>query len=527
MIKVLVADKLAEEGVEILRNAGFSVDTPSSIDAQKLKSIIGKYQGIIIRSATKLTKDILEPTKELKVIGRAGVGLDNVDIETATKKGIVVMNAPGGNTISTAEHAFALMLAIAKKIPFAHISVKEKKWERAKFKGVELYSKKLGIIGLGRIGKEVAKRACSFGMKVYAYDPYLSPEVAERLGIELTSLENLIKCADFITLHTPLTPETKHLINKKTLSLMKKNTFLINASRGEIVDEEALYEALKNKKIAGAALDVFSQEPPLNSKLLQLDNVVFTPHIGATTKEAQVQVAIEIAQCVRDALSNKGIRNAVNYVQIEPETYKIIQPYIYLAETMGKFMAQSSEEAAKKIQVFYLGEISTYKVDILTSSFIKGFLGVCLEENINYVNALSVARERGIEIEQIKTQEEEEFVNSLRVKIIGESKEYLLEGTLFANKEARFVRLDNMYMEVAPSKYMLMVNNWDRPGVIGFLGTTLGKHKINIAGMSLGRSSPSDIAFTILNLDNRIEKNVLEEISSYPDIVSVKFIKLD
>lgn len=526
MAKIIITDKLAQEGIDILKEAGFSVDCKYKLSNEELKREIRNYEAIIIRSGTRLNKEIIEEAEKLKIIGRAGVGLDNVDIDAATKKGIIVMNAPGGNTISTCEHTFALMLAVARNIPIAYFSLKNKEWERSKFKGVELYSKVLGIIGLGRIGKEVAKRAISFGMMVYAYDPFLPKEGGERLGVKMVDLETLLRESDFITVHTPLTKETKNMISRKEFSLMKSKAFIINCARGGIIDEDALYNACKEKRIAGCALDVFSKEPPFDSKLLELDNIVYTPHLGASTEEAQIQVAIEIAHCVKDALLGKAIRNAVNYVQIDPKTYKAIEPYFNLCEKMGKFISQLIKGGARKIQIFYLGEISSYNVDVLTSSFLKGFLSSQLEENVNYINALSIAKERQIKIEQIKMREEEEYTNSIRVKVATDQEERTLEGTLFANKESRFVKMDNFYIEVAPSSYMLVVNNWDKPGTIGFLGTVLGSHNINIAGMSLGRRAPQDIALTILNLDNPLDEEAEKEIASHPNIISLKFIRL-
>jgi D-3-phosphoglycerate dehydrogenase len=529
MAKILISDKLAEEGISVLKEAGFIVDCKYGLTPEELKKIIGEYEAIVIRSGTKLTKEIIESANRLKVIGRAGVGLDNIDVDTATKKGIIVMNAPGGNTISTCEHTFALMFAIARNVPFAHLSIKKREWQRSKFKGVELYSKVLGIIGLGRIGKEVAKRAVSFGMSVLAYDPFVSQEVAERLSVKLVDLDELLRKADFVTLHIPLTEETKNIISHRELSLMKQNAFIINCARGGIIDEEALYTACKSKRIAGAVLDVFSKLPPFDSKILELDNVFLTPHLGASTDEAQFQVAVEVAYCIKDALFGKAIRNAVNYVQyvqIDPETYKVIEPYFNLAEKMGKFISQIIKGGTIQIQIFYLGEISSYNVDFLSSAFMKGFLFQKLEENVNYINALSIAKERAIKVEQIKKAEEEEYVNSIRVKVVTDREERVLEGTLFANKDARFVKMDNLYIEVSPSKYMLVINNLDKPGVIGFLGTVLGSHNINIAGMSLGRRAPQDIALTILNLDNPLNEKVIKEISNHPNIVSLKFVKL-
>ncbi|MFH1519034.1 MAG: phosphoglycerate dehydrogenase [Candidatus Omnitrophota bacterium] len=526
MDKIIVSDKLSSEGVKILEEAGFKVDCKYKLSPAELKKIIGNYKGIVIRSDTKLTSDIIEKADNLKVIGRAGVGLDNVDIEAATKKGVIVMNAPGGNTISTCEQTFALLLAVARNIPFAHISLKGKKWERSKFKGSELYSKVLGIVGLGRIGKEVAKRAIAFGMEVLVFDPFVSEDVAHKAGVKLAELNEIWERSDFITVHTPLTEETRGMISSEEFLKMKPSVFIVNCARGGIIDEEALYQVLKEKKIAGAALDVYTQEPPFDSKLLELDNLIVTPHLGASTEEAQVNVAIEVAHCIKDALLGKAIRNAVNYAQLDPETYKIIGPYFNLAEKMGKFLSQLIKGGAKEIKISYLGEISSYKVDVLGAAFVRGFFFQQLEDDVNYINALEVAKDRGIKITQVKISEEEEYVNCIRIRVITDKEERLLEGTLFANKEPRFVKVDDVYLEVAPSESMLVINNQDKPGVIGFLGTTLGSHNINIAGMSLGRSNQKSLALTILNLDNSVDQKVITQIKANPNIVSLKVVKL-
>ncbi len=523
--KVLVSDKLSQEGINILKDAGFKVDCQYELSPEQLKKEIKKYQAIIIRSSTKLTAEVIKAAKNLKFIARAGVGVDNVDIKAATSRGIIVMNAPGGNTISTCEQTFALILAVARNIPFAHNSLKNKKWERSKFKGAELYLKKLGIIGLGRIGKEVSKRALSFGMEVFVYDPFLQKEIAESLGIKPIGLKELLKISDFITVHTPLTESTKNLISDKELNLIKKSAFLINCARGGIIDEKALAKALSEKKIAGAALDVYSQEPPFKLNLIDAENIIVTPHLGASTKEAQVNVAIEAANSLKDALLGKAINNALNYAQLEPEAYKIIQPYFSLADKMGSFISQLSEGAIKKIKISYLGKISTQKTDIISGIFIKSLLARQLESDINQINALSLAKERGIKIEQIKAPEEQEYVNSIRVKVSTDKEEKILEGTLFANFNPRFVSMDNVCIEVAPSKYMLVINNKDMPGVIGFLGTTLGKDSVNIAGMSLGRHAPKGIALTILNLDNTPKEKTIERIKANKNIISLKLVK--
>jgi len=527
MAKILVSDKLAQEGVDILKEHGFEVDCNYELDKEGLKKVIKDYEAIVIRSKTKLTSDVIEQADNLKLIGRAGVGVDNVDIEAATKKGIIVMNAPGGNTISTCEHAMALILAAARKIPFAYTSLKKKEWNRSKFKGAELYSKVLGVIGLGRIGKEVARRAASFGMQILAYDPFVSKEVAESLGIKLVELKPLLKEADFITVHTSLNETTKNMISEKEFSLMKKTAFIINCARGGIINEEDLAKALREKRIAGAALDVFTKEPPSEeSPLFEADNLILTPHLGASTEEAQINVAIEIAQCVRDAFLNKAIRNSINYVQMDPETYRVIQPYMALAEKMGLFISQLIEGRCSQVEVSYIGEIASYKVDPMSMALAKGFLARIMEDDVNYINALDLMRERKIKFEQIKKAEEEEYTNSIRVTVTSDKGSRSLEGTLFSNRQPRFVKIDDFHMETTPSPYMVLITNKDKPGVIGSLGTTLGAHSINIAGMGLGRRAPQETAITILNIDSPLSEEVIKEITANSNIVSLKFIKL-
>jgi len=526
MANILVADKLANEGIDILKENGFNVDVNTGLDPQKLKNIIKDYEAVIVRSQTKLTEDIISAASKLKVIGRAGVGLDNVDIAAATKKGVIVMNAPGGNTISTCEHTFALILSLARKVPFGHASLKKGEWNRSKFKGIEIYSKTLGIVGFGRIGKEVAKRARAFGMEVLVYDPFITDEVVDNAGVKSVELKDLLTASDIVTVHTPLTAETKGLISRNEISLMKNNSFIVNCARGGIVDEDALCEALRNKRIAGAALDVFTTEPPSNLELIKMDNLIVTPHLGASTQEAQVNVAVEIAHCIKDALLGKAIRNSVNYVQMEPGVYKVISPYITLSEKMGMFLSRIIEGGTEEIRISYIGEIASFKVDPLAMAFTKGFLSPILEENVNYINAMGIAKERGIKIEQIKVNREEEYVNSIRVSVRTNKEERMLEGTLFANREPRFVKMDDVYIEVAPSRYMVVINNKDKPGVIGSLGTIFGNHSVNISNMSLGKKKGSDTAITVLNVDTPLDDVVIKDIVSNPNIISLKFIVL-
>ena len=527
-MKILVSDPLSEEGLKILKDVKeFQVEVKTELKPEALKEIIKDYDALIVRSATKVTKDIIEQAGKLKVIGRAGVGLDNVDLEAATQKGIIVMNTPAGNTISTAEHTMSMILALSRNIPQANASTKKGEWKRSKFMGVELYNKALGIVGLGRIGTEVAKRALSFGMKVLAYDPFLSREVAESLGVEITELKDLLGRCDYITVHTPLTEETKHIISAKEFGLMKTGVRIINCARGGIIDEAALLNAMKEGKVAAAALDVFEKEPLApDSELLKLDNLITTPHLGASTEEAQVNVAIEVAEIVRDALLGKGIRNAANYPCIEAEVCKFLEPYINLTEKLGVFSSQLVEGRFQGLNISYSGEIIQYDLTPLTMALVKGILSPILKETVNFINAVSLAKERGIKIKEAKTSKEEEFVNLIQLEIKTDKETRRIGGTLSANKQPRIVKIDDYYVEVSPSGEMIMIQNWDRPGIIGNLGALLGKHNINIAAMTFGREKPGGRAITVLNVDSSVSAEILDRIKKTENILAVKVIRL-
>jgi len=526
-MKILIGDSLAEEGVGILREEKeFQVDIKTGLTPEELSKIISDYDALIVRSATKVTKEVIENAKNLKVIGRAGVGLDNVDLESATQKGVIVMNTPSGNTISTAEHTMSLILALSRNIPQADASVKKGEWQRSKFLGIELYDKILGIIGLGRIGTEVAKRALSFGMRVISYDPFIVKEFAQNLGIRLVELEELLKTSDYISVHIPLTETTYHIISKKEFSLMKKGVRVINSARGGILDESALIAALREGKVAGCALDVFEEEPPTKSELLEFSNVVLTPHLGASTEEAQVNVAIEIAESVRDALLGRGVRNAANFPSVEPEVYKILSPYINLVEKLGQLSSQLIEGRIEEVKILYSGEVAKLPHKPLTLSCVKGILSPILKDTVNFINALSLAKERQIKIQEIKTTEETEFVTLVTLNIKSDKEEKKIAGTLFANNQPRIVKIDNFYVEAIPYGYMVIIQNWDRPGIIGNLGTILGKNNINIAGMTFGRESLGGGAITVLNVDSPVSLPVLEQIKNSPHILSVKLISL-
>ncbi len=528
MYKILVSDSLSEEGLKILsENKEFEVTVKAGMKPEELKEVIKDYDALVVRSATKANKEIIEAAHKLKVIGRAGVGLDNVDLAAATERGIVVMNAPAGNTISTCEHTMSMLLSLARSIPQANSSTKKGEWKRSKFMGVELYQKTLGIIGLGRIGREVAKRAASFGMKIKGYDPYLSKEVAEDLGIEVVELNDLLKGSDFITVHVPLTDDTNHLISGKQFELMKKGARVLNCARGGIIDEKALVQAIKDGKIAGAALDVFENEPPEpDSELLKLDNVIVTCHLGASTEEAQVNVAIEIAECVGDFLLGKGIRNAANYPNIDAELYKTLQPYIIMSEKLGNFASQVIEGRISEAEVKFIGDITRYDTSSLTMALTKGLLSPVLKETVNFINAVPLARSRGIQIKQTKISSDEEFSNLVSLTIKSDKMTKTFAATLSPKREPRIVKIDDFYVDASPSGYLLMMKNWDVPGIIGNVGSLMGKHNINIAAMVFGRKTPGGEAVSILNIDSPVSPELVEKLKKVENILEVKLIKL-
>lgn len=528
MFKILVSDSLSDEGLKILKDIKeFTVDVKTELKPEELKSVIKDYDALLVRSATKVTKDIIDAASKLKVVGRAGVGLDNVDLNAATQKGIIVMNTPGGNTVSTAEHAVSMILSLSRNIPQANASMKKGEWKRSKFMGVELYAKTLGIVGFGRIGKEVAKRALSFGMNILAFDPFLSKEVAESLGIKVVELKELFQESDYITVHTPMTEETRHMVSTEQFKIMKKGVRVINCARGGIIDELALVAAVKEGKVAGAALDVFEKEPlAADNELLKLDNVILTPHLGASTEEAQVNVAIEVAEIVRDALLGRGIRNAANYPCLEAEVCKVLDPYMGLAEKLGAFASQLSEGRFLELDISYSGEIAAYDLSPLTMALSKGLLTPILKENVNFVNAVSLAKERGIKIKEAKSSKEEEFVNLIQLEVKTDKGIRTVSGTLSANKQARVVKIDEYYVELSPEGEMIYIENWDRPGLIGNLGTFLAKHSINIAAMTIGRDKLGGKAISLWNIDSSLSLDLLEKIKKLENVLTVKSIRI-
>lgn len=527
MIKVLVSDPLAKEGIKILeREKDIEVVVKTKQTPEQLKEEIKGCDAIVVRSATKVTKEVIEAADKLRVIGRAGVGLDNVDIEAASKKGIVVVNAPAGNTISTAEHTMSLILSLSRNVTKADRSIKNGEWDRKRFMGVELYGKILGVVGMGRIGTEVVKRALSFQMKVIAYDPFLSAEKAKKIGIELSSFENLLKTSDYITVHTPLTEDTRYMISDEQFKLMKTGVRIINCARGGIIEEKALKKAIESGKVAGCALDVFESEPLKDFSLVKMDNVVATPHLGASTEEAQVNVSIDIAEIVLDVLLNRCIRNAVNVPCVDTELLKILQPYLDLAEKLGSLGTQLVEGHIKNVKIKYTGEITNYDTSPLTIAIMKGMLAPILQETVNFVNAPMIAKEREIKVSETKTAEIEDFANLISIEIETDKAKLNVEGTLFTKVDPRIAKIGGFYVDASPTGYMLVISNKDVPGIIGEIGTLIGKNKINIAGMSFGRETPGGKAITVLNVDSVVPKDVLAQIKSAKNIFDAKLVKL-
>ena len=527
MKKVLISDNLSAEGVAVFRNTpGIEVDVMTNLTPDELRGVIKEYDGLVIRSATKVTKEIIDAAENLKVIGRAGSGLDNVDIGAASKRGIVVMNTPGGNTITTGEHAIALMVSLARKIPQATASMKAGKWEKNKFIGNELFNKVLGVIGIGRVGSIVADRALGLKMRVIAYDPFISREAAEKLGITLVSLDELLKEADFITIHTPMTKETRGLINANAFDKMKKGVYIINCARGGIVSEKDLYDALVSGKVAGAALDVFEEEPTKNMDLISLPNVICTPHLGASTDEAQINVAVAIAKQMAAYLTTGEIVNAVNFPSVSAELLNVIEPYLDLAEKLGKFHIQLVTGGIQEVKVEYSGKILDYNVAPLTIALLKGLLTPILKENVNYINAPVVAKERGIRVVEAKSTEMKDYTSLITLKIKTSQEESCTAGALFGLKDPRIVRVNQFVMDVVPEGNMLVLYNYDRPGVIGNIGTTLGNHNVNIARLHLSREQVDQKALVILSTDGVVPPEVMEKLRRLPNVISVTDLEM-
>ena len=526
--KVLVADPISERGIaELAEGKLLQVDVITGQSEEQLLKIIDQYQGLVVRSQTKVTAGLLEAATQLKVVGRAGVGVDNVDVEAATKKGVIVMNTPGGNTVSTAEHTFSLMMAISRNIAQADASVKAGKWDRKSFEGVELHGKNLAILGMGRIGTEVASRAIAFGMRVLAYDPYLSAGRAKSLGVELVErLDEIIPQADYITVHMPLTPETKHMINAERLTKARKGVRIINCARGGLVDEEALFNALKTRHVAAAALDDFEQEPPpANCPLRELNNVVFTPHLGASTAEAQESVGIEVAQQIRAAILQGEIRNAVNMPSVDAKTMVQLSPYVSLGEKMGLFLSQIVSKRSSAININFQGKINELNTKPVTRAVLLGFLRQAGGEELNIVNVPGFADHLGLNVTESSESLSPDFAELIELTATGEGGWSSVAGTFFGSTP-RIVKINGRHVEARPEGVIFIFENKDRPGIVGEVGTLFGKHGVNIASMSLSRNEVGGRALTVLNLDSVPGPALVAELLDNPDIFSCQTVNL-
>lgn len=524
-MEILVSDPLSREGLVKLEEAG-RVDEVTGLTEDQLIETIGKYDALVVRSGTRVTVPVIEAGKRLKVIGRAGVGVDNIDVAKATEKGIIVLNAPEGNTISAAEHTIAMLTSMARNIPQAYSSLKEGLWERKRFTGVELNNKILGVIGLGRIGSEVAKRSRSMGMEIVAYDPYISSVQAEKKGVRLTTLEKVLESADFITLHLPVTKATYHLIGKDQFAAMKKGVRIINCARGGLVDEQALHEALSSGHVAGAALDVFEEEPPGESPLLKMPNVVATPHLGASTLEAQVNVAVQVAEQVVLALQGEPVVSAVNMPAMLPEAMAEVKPFLPLMKLLGEFYIQVFGGQIEEIELEYGGAVADFPVAPLTTSCLTGLLSHILGEKVNFVNAPVIARGRGIKVKETTSHNVENFTNLVTLTVKSGSSTNTLSGTIFNKTDIRIMRIGDYRIEVIPSPYMAVFTYIDQPGVIGRVGTFLGENGINIAGMQVGRRAIGGEAVMVLQVDEPIGPDLLKEVEKLDGILSTCFVQL-
>jgi D-3-phosphoglycerate dehydrogenase len=521
--KVLISDALSPAAVQIFKDRGIEVDFQPALgkDKEKLAEIIGNYDGLAIRSATKATAKIIANAKRLKVIGRAGIGVDNVEIPAATAKGIIVMNTPFGNSITTAEHAITLMLALAREIPAADASTQAGKWEKNRFMGVEITGKVLGVIGCGNIGSIAADRALGLKMKVVAFDPFLSPERAKDIGVEKVELEDLLKRADFITLHTPLTDKTRNIIDAASIAKMKKGVRIINCARGGLVDEQALVDALNSKHVAGAAFDVFVEEPATSNVLFGHPNVICTPHLGASTTEAQENVALQVAEQMSDYLLTGAITNALNFPSITAEEAPKLKPFVELAEKLGSFAGQLTETGINKVQLSYEGAVAQMNTKALTSAAIAGLLRPMLQD-VNVVSAPVVAKERGIVVEEMTREAAGDYESLITVTVTTQGQTRAVSGTVFADDRPRIVNIKGIRMDAEFGSSMIYITNLDKPGFIGRFSSTLGEAGINIATFHVGREAPGGNAIALIEVDGELPADVLAKVRALPQVQQAK-----
>jgi len=525
MPRILVSDPIAKEGIELLQKH-FDVDVKTGMEKAQLIEIIGDYDALAVRSETKVTADVLEAAKNLKIIGRAGVGVDNIDVPVATQKGVLVVNSPAGNTIAAAELTMALILSLSRNIPQAYNSLRSGEWKRSKFVGNELYGKTLGVFGLGKIGTAVARRAQSFEMEVIGCDPFVSEDYARKLGIELVDFDELLKRSDYITLHVPATKDTKGCIGAEQIAKMKPGVRIVNVARGGLVDEAALCKAVEEGKVAGVAFDVYEQEPPPpDNPLLKLEKAVTTPHLGASTEEAQINVAIDVAEQIIDVLNGKPARSAVNMPALSAEVLAAVEPYMVLGERIGAMATQLADGAINSIEISYCGELSSLETGPVGRSVLKGLLQPILMESVNLVNAPIIAESRGIRITESKSAAPEDYTSLLAVKVKTDKGDKSIDGTLFGKKDIRVVRIDGYGIDIVPEGFMLVTTHIDKPGIIGRVGTLLGNHNINIAGMHVGRQGIGKRAVMVLNVDDPIPESVMKQIAELSGVETARLVQ--
>lgn len=526
--RVLVSDKLSETAVQIFRDRGVDVDFMPDIgkDKEKLLGIIDQYDGLAIRSATKATEKLIDAATNLKVIGRAGIGVDNVDIPAASRKGIIVMNTPFGNSITTAEHAIALIFATARQLPAADISTRAGKWEKSKFMGVEITGKTLGVIGCGNIGAVVASRAVGLKMNVIAFDPFLSEERAIQLGVEKVELDTLFARADFITLHTPMTDKTRGIVNKQAFAKMKDGVRIVNCARGGLVVEADLADALRSGKVAAAGIDVFETEPATENELFDIPNVVCTPHLGASTNEAQENVALQVAEQMSDYLLKGAVSNAINMPSITAEEAPVLKPFVKLAEVMGAFVGQATESAIKEVEITFDGSVAEMNTKAMISAALAGLIRSQVAD-VNMVSAPIMVKERGIRVSEVKRDKSGVFDGYISLKVKTANQERAVSGTCFSDGKPRFIQIKDINLDAEVGRHMVYTTNNDAAGIIGLLGTVFGNNNVNIANFQLGRNKPGGDAIALLYVDAPVSEKVLNEVRAYPEIISAKALEFD
>lgn len=526
--KVLVTDPISDSGLKRLYDhPGFSVEKRVGLQPDELKAIIGDYDALIVRSQTTVSTDVLDCAKQLRVIARAGVGVDNIDVEVATRKGIIVINAPGANTIAATEHTLAMMLSLARKIPQAHQSTTEGQWERKAFKGVELYQKTLGIIGMGRIGTEVAKRAKSFQMTILGYDPYLTEERAKKMGVTKASLEDIARQSDFLTLHTPLTNDTKSLIDETYLNQMKSGVRIINCARGGLINEQALVKAIKTGQVAGAALDVYEQEPPTNQELLHCSDIIVTPHLGASTEEAQEKVALEVSAEIIDIFETQSVHHAINFPQVSGDTQQRMRPYLQVCEQMAQLLIQLFKQAPERIEIEYCGDLLEEDTGLLTRTLAKGTLSYHLSDSVNIINALHLLKEQGVTYNVRKNAQHQGFSNYMALTLIKGRERVSIGASVLNGFGARIVNINDYRVDFQPENYLLYIKHQDIPGMIGRVGSILGNYHINIGTMHVGRTSVGGEAIMLLTLDKQANKEVRDKLQELPGLNEAQMLELE